>query len=145
MRLYKIEELFDKDGNVVKSVRKVKGYLCDLTGEFAKYSDDLGTSYGTDYSDSDPNFGCGEGEFEFSEKWGVDIYSVLGGDFVFNERDCDQDKTPLERMIEEAKEEGFDRWYLDQLMRYTRIKMLDKVLTEGTYTLEELGIEKEDE
>jgi hypothetical protein len=148
MRLFKIEKLFNKKGEEVEPSRKCVGYICDLTGRQVEFIEDIGVTFSVSYNNHDPNFGSGVGEHEFSEKWNADLYSLFGDEYHFlDDPEGYIEKEPmltrLMRTVDESSE--MDRPYLDQIFRWCRTRTADRLLTEKKYTMEELGIEKEDE
>jgi hypothetical protein len=143
MILYRLEDRYDqKTGKKLEPVRKAAGVICDFTGEEFEYAEKCGPEYRIDYNSLDPCGGCGEGEHEFSEKWKIEIHEFLfEAPYIFKE-DYTQDTTALQRMFKAAEEDpDMDRMYLDQIMRWCRVKTADRLLSEGKYTREELGLE----
>jgi len=141
MILYKLIDQFDRSsGKKIKSQLIFDKYICDFTGkELDEYQNP--NIYIIDYNDNDPNFGCGVGEYELSEKYNVDPYSIFASNFVFY-RKIEGGGDVFVDMIELAQKELDEIYGLDHILRWSRIRMLTKVLEEGKYTLEELGLEQ---
>ena len=139
MRLYKMVDRFDpKTGKKLKPQMEECGVICDFTGKTEEFPEGLGTEYSLEYNSLDPCGGCGVGENEFAKKWKIEIHDFLfGSPYIFDESDVD-----MEDVIKQAKEAGFDRPCFDQLFRWCRIRTAERLLSEGKYTLEELGMEK---
>src|SRR5580693_5494039 len=132
MYLYKAEDRYDtKTGKKISTKYEQCGVICDFTGEYAEFFEELGPTFEIDYNSIDSNAGCGEGEFEFAKKYKVDIYVFLfDAPFSFKEEEING-LTVMERILKTAKTEGFDNMYFDQLFRWCRIRTADKLLTEG--------------
>lgn len=143
MNLYRKEDRFDsKTGKKLEPKWVVCGAICDFTGIVGEYVEEIGISYVLDYNSIDPCGGCGIGEHEFAKKWKIEIHDFLfGAPYIFKDNEEDEDgRTIMEQMLETAKKEGFERMYFDQLFRWCRIRTADRLLTEGKYTKEELGM-----
>lgn len=152
MLLYRFEDRFDqKTGKKLEPVRVANGVICDFTGKEARYTEDLGPSYDIDYSSLDPCCGCRDNEYDFSQKWKIDVHSfLLGSSFIFDE--YSGGKSILLRMIDEYKEWKKEEYeedvevgvYIDSVFRWARIKTADALLESGKYSREELGMEVAD-
>ena len=144
MNLYRLEDRFDsKTGKKLKSEMVVCGVICDFTGEEGEYMEEFGPAFSIDYSSIDPCGGCGVGEHELAKKWKIEIHDFLfNAPYVFKEDYEDEDgKTVMEKILETAKAEGFGRMYFDQLLRWCRCRTAERLLSEGKYTREQLGME----
>jgi len=147
MYFYKLEDRYDsKTGKKIGSKSVQAGVICDFTGEFFEYPEDAGTSYNLDYNSLDPCCGSGDGEYEFAQKYNINIHDfLLGSPYIFSDKEDENGKTVMERMLSLAKKEKFDTMFFDHLFRWCRIRTADRLLTEGKYTLVELGLVGEDD
>lgn len=147
MYYYKTEDRYDqKTGKKIRSEQVVAGVICDYTGELFQYVEEAGTAYTLDYSSIDPCCGCGEGEHEFAKKYKINIHDfLLGSPYIFTDKEDEAGYTVMERLLKDAKKAKMDRMFFDSLFRWSRVRTADRLLSEGKYTLSELGLVSEDE
>lgn len=137
MVVYKIIDEFSRKTGEKIGVRKMFDFLiCDFTGErIDEYSNP--NTYNINYQNNDPNFGANEGEkwlYKFDEE--ADVWGLFAqGDYIFK---IDERKVEVfGKMIETALSEGIEIYSLDHLLRWSRGRMLEKVLKKGIYKLED--------
>ena len=143
MYLYEATNRFNpKTGEKLETpTYDVVGVLCDFTGKEVEYTSDLGVEFNLDYGGTDPCAGCAKYEFDFSKKWNISVHDFLfGAPFIFNQ----QDSEIIIEMIEEAKTdpEMEGRLFTDQIYRWARIRTAERLLSEGKYTPEQLGLKQ---
>ena len=88
MKIYQDVKRFSaKTGKPSGTKRELKEIRCDYTGVIL--SEDLDENpyptYHLDYGSSDPCFGSGGDEYEFGEKYSVDMFPFLSDEYVFND------------------------------------------------------------
>jgi len=144
MVTYKDIEQYDKNtGKKLESKRVYDFTICDFTGEkLDEYSKHV--TYSINYNDMDPCFGDGEGEgwIYKSKYWqneneiGIDPHELFGqSDYHFLTGDDGVEIFSI--LLWTAKKAKIEIISLDQLLRWSRALMLDKVLTEGKYKIEQ--------
>jgi len=115
--------------------------ICDYTGK--RIRDGNPNSYFIDFNDNDPNFGDGEGEgwlYEYEnergEGHGYHHYELFGQkeyNFFLAE---DGYTECFQTMMEDAIQH-IEIYSLDHLLRWSRGKMLERVIKSGEYKLEQ--------
>ena len=137
MIVYKIIDEFSRETGKKTGSRKVYDFeICDFTGE--KMLDGREpSSYDINFKSNDPCFGDGEGE-RWLYKWKkkVDADQLFGTNNYIFLTDYDGMEI-IEAMLRKALEEIEEIWGLDQILRWSRGKMLEKVLKDGTYKIEQ--------
>lgn len=143
MIIFKEIERFDvKTGEKLKPVKEFDFYICDFTGQPIK-DDTNPNMYIIDYNDNDPCAGDSEGEewlYEWEkENYGDESYHwelFMQSPYIFL---TSYDGVEVfDKMIQTAIKEMKDGIYsLDHLLRWSRGKMLEKTLKEGTYTIDQ--------
>lgn len=148
MNLYEATYKFDPNtGEKLKDPElEIVGVLCDFSGEEAEFSTELGPTYEVNYEDVDPCIGCNRFEYRFKDKWKVDLHNFLLEPFVLDD-DLEGFRgtgPALPKLIEASSKdpEMKDQLYMDQLLRWARIKTADRLLDEGKYTLSQLGFKE---
>ena len=151
MIVYKKVDFFSqKTGEKLGTKKQADFHICDFTGERIGEHENPNT-YQVDYRDNDPCFGDSEGEewlyklkFKVFEL-GIDgndeedynnlfnqseyVFKEVGGIEVFGE------------LLKAAKKAKIEICSLDHLLRWSRGKMLEKVIKDGTYTLDDFSAE----
>jgi hypothetical protein len=149
MIVYKTVDLFSQtDGKKMGSKKIVDHQICDFTGHVIdKYSNP--NTYEINYNDNDPCFGDGYGE-DWLYKWNdehqngfderIDAYDLFGqGSYIFETQEGGVEV--FADLLKAAKEEKLEIYGLDQLLRWSRARMLKKVITMGIYTIEQFSCE----
>ena len=119
--------------------------ICDYSGNVIRI-DNNPNEYLVDYNDNDPCFGDGDGE-----SWLYDYENKLaGGDangyhhhelfgqarYVFQTLE-DGYTEIFFQLLEEAHQEKLEIWSLSQLLRWSRGRMLERVIKQEKYKLEQ--------
>jgi len=149
MLIFKNIDRYDQTtGKKIKSDRIPDFEICDFTG-FKIDENENPNFYVVNHNSNDPCFGDGEGERWFydwhKKNYGEDsygpYYELFGqGDYIFKDVDSATWKgyEVFGELVEEAIKEMEEGIYsLDHLLRWSRGRMLEKVLKEGTYKLED--------
>ena len=153
MIVYKAVDYFSqKTGEKLGSKKEFDFQICDFTGEkIGEYENP--NSYIVNYNDNDPCFGDGEGEeWLFNYKAPKDdegynenpyLYDLFAqSDYVFKEKDGEgKGFEVFGDLIKAARKAKLEIYSLDHLLRWSRGKMLEKVITEGTYTIDQFSRE----
>lgn len=140
MIIYKLEDRYDqKTGKKIGTHQVFDHVICDFTGNKGEYQEDLGNAYEVDYGSLDPCIGCIDIEHEVSKKWKFEAYGLTGPYHI------DEENVNLMDMIKAYEEDEKEppQW-ISHLFRWARNKTVDRLLTDGTYTLEQLGLESAD-
>jgi hypothetical protein len=149
MIVYKTVDLFSQtDGMKIGTKKIVDHQICDFTGHIIdRYSNP--NTYEINYNDNDPCFGDGHGE-GWLYKWNdahqkddderIDAYDLFSqGEYIFETEEGGIEV--FAELIKTAKKEKFEILSLDQLLRWSRARMLEKVITMGIYTIEQFSCE----
>jgi len=147
MIVYKAVDFFSqKTGEKLGTKKEYDFSICDFTGEKISEHENPNT-YKVDYNDNDPCFGDGEGE-----KWlyklgidgdddedyneGSDPYNLFGqSDYIF--KNVDRGIEVFGELLKAAQKAKLEIYSLDHLLRWSRGKMLEKVIKEGKYALQD--------
>lgn len=137
MIVYKFEDRYDQKTGKKTGTHKVYDHvICDFTGEKGEYQEDLGNAYEVDYGSIDPCIGCMDIEFKVSRKWKFDAYQLTGPYHI------DEENINLMDIIKAyTEDEGEEPQWISHMFRWARNKTIDRLLTEGTYTPEQFGLE----
>jgi hypothetical protein len=137
MIIYKLEDRFDtKTGKKTGTHQVFDHIICDFTGKKGEYQEDLGNGYDVDYGSMDPCIGCMDIEYKVAKKWKFDAYQLTGTYHL------DEENISLMDVIKAyTEDEGEEPEWISHLLRWARNKTVDRLLTEGKYTPEELGLE----
>lgn len=136
-----IDEFSREDGKKIGSRKIFDFFICDFTGEKIDQNTNPNT-YNIDYRSSDPCFGDGKGE-EWYYKWSKDnennfLHNELFGQgnyiFITDYYGAEVFEDLIKKALNECKDGIYS---LDHLLRWSRGKMLEKVLKEGTYKIEQ--------
>jgi len=148
MIVYRTIDQYDNNAGEKIGSKKIPDFeICDFTGE--KISENENPNYYEIELNYDPCFGDGEGE-----RWLYDWlkekdkeYSIFyddselfsQGQYVFKEDlELGNGCEVFGKMVKKALEEMEDGIYsLEHLLRWSRGKMLEKVLKEGKYKIED--------
>ena len=140
MIVYKLEDRYDqKTGKKIGTHQVFDHIICDFTGNKGESQEDLGNVYEVDYGSLDPCIGCMDIEHEVSKKWKFEAYGLTGPYHI------DEENVNLMDMIKayEEDEKESPQW-ISHLFRWVRNKTVDRLLTDGTYTLGQLGLDSSD-
>lgn len=125
MRFFQSEKCFlESTGEPVKKL-VFAGVRCDFCGEIIE---DEGVQICIDYGSMDSCFGCGEGEYQLREKFGIDLNDLLSQPYTYHnvwtnsELSCD-----LTLMRQEVTEQD-DCWTMEHALRTSRIRVITKLL-----------------
>ena len=146
MIVYKEVDIFDHYTGMPEGSKKVYDHtICDFTGErISEYENP--NIYIIDFNNNDPCFGDGEGE-----RWLIDYqniqsdgevdeyyhYELFGQtQYVFKQGECEGTEVFVD-LINAATVELKEIYSLDHLLRWSRGKMLEKVIKEGKYKIEQ--------
>jgi len=142
MVVYKEVELFDKhSGKKIGTDKVFSHQICDFTGE--KIGDyENPNSYEVDYNDNDPCFGDGEGEcwlYDYSmddddcDGYHYDLFGQT--QYVF--KTSEDDGTEVFGKLLELVSKELNVYSLDHVLRWSRGKMLEKVIKSGKYKIQD--------
>jgi len=138
MIIYKTIDEFSRETGKKIGSRKVFDFnICDFTGEkIDQYSNP--NTYDINYQSNDPCFWDGEGEmwlYKLDEN--IDAYELFGtNNYIFSTHPNTGEEI-FQLMIKKALKELKKIYSLDQLLRWSRGQMLEKVLKNGTYKIEQ--------
>ncbi len=137
MIIYKLEDRFDQKTGKKSGTHQVYDHvICDFTGVIGTHQEDLGNAYEVDYGSLDPCIGCMDIEFDVSKKWNFDIWGLTGPYHL------DEENFSLMDIVKAYTEyEGEEPQFLGHMLRWARTKTVDRLLTEGVYTLDQFGLE----
>lgn len=146
MIIFKTVDMFDQNtGKKIGTKRVYDHQICDYTGE--KIGDfENPNEYIVDHNSNDPCYGDGEGErwlYDYEVGvYGEEEYDFMDGyhyelfgqpRYVFKtQQGCEVFQEMVEDALQHIK--IFD---LDHLLRWSRGKMLEKVIKSGTYKIED--------
>jgi len=143
MRVYKTIDLFDsKTGEKIGTQKAYDHSLCDFTGEkITEYENP--NEYDVDYNNNDPCFGDGLGE-EWLYDWTTEDddcdgyhYELFGqGKYIFK-TDADDGTEVFGELLELAHKELPYVYGLDSLLRWSRGRMLEKLIKSGKYKIQD--------
>jgi len=141
MILYKKKKQFNKDtGEETKPILVPCGTICDFTGDLIEEYTNFNImesecTYEVGYGDHDSCFGSVYNEYKLGEKYKFDcdllsedsyMFKTIEGFEIFSE------------MLETAKKEYPNALYsIAGLFRWSRCRMLEKLLAEGKYKVED--------
>jgi hypothetical protein len=138
MVVYKVvDEFSNTTGKKIGSKKVFDFFICDFTGEkIDEYSNP--NTYDINYLSKDPCFGDGIGE-EWLSKWNEDIdaydlFSHRSYIFTISQDGAEIFGEMVKKALSEMKGEIYS---LDELLRWSRGNMLEKVLKKGTYKIEQ--------
>jgi len=152
MIVYKIIDEFSRETGKKIGERTVFDHMiCDFTGK--KINEFYGNPviYEVDYNDTDPCFGDHEAErwiYDFNrhlkfdeDEEGIDTYELFGqAQYVFG---TEEDGTEtFAELVKEAAKQKFEIISLDHLLRWSRGKMLERLLKEGKYNINQFICER---
>ena len=163
MRVFEIKPRFNEaTGELCGTMKKLLHHRCDYCGDVLSLTDGgYGPQLTLDFNchDSDPNFGSANGEYEFGEEHGVDIWSLFEAPFCFcnhwnNGDDDDNRRWPCEGMLalefiskfadmpDPQPPDGMvplgavdDLW---GAFRAARVRVASKLIKDGAVTIEQL-------
>ena len=134
MQVYKTVDWFEQHSGKKISTQKVVSHrICDYTGEKIDNSENP-DEYVIDFNDNDPCFGDGEGE-----SWAYDFlpgyHNELFGQprFVFK---TEQGKEVFDELLNHALQ-MIEIYSLSHLLRWSRGRMLEKVIKSGQYKIDD--------
>ena len=145
MIVFKSADLFDRDsGKKIGSQKVYSHQICDYTGKkIDEYTNP--NSYRIDFNDNDPCFGDGEGErwlYEYENELaggdadGYSHHELFGQcEYVFFVGE-DGYTEVFQEMMEDAIQH-IEIYSLDHLLRWSRGKMLEKLIKSGEYKIED--------
>lgn len=150
MIVFKKVDLFDRNTGEKIGTQKVFDHqICDYTGErIDEYENP--NQYLVDYNDNDPCFGDGAGEewlYDYEqEEYGEEEYDNMDGchyelfgqtRYVFKHKTGEGYGTEVfQEMVEEALQH-IEIYSLDHLLRWSRGRMLERVIKEGKYKIQD--------
>jgi len=141
MIIFKNIEQFDQNtGKSIGSRRIPDCRICDWTGEKISIHDNP-NSYSIDFNSNDPCFGDGLGEgwvFKLPEPFSYAHHDLFGQcEYIFSVKNGYVE--PIMDILKAFnEEEGFDNLYgIDTLLRWSRARMLKRVIEEEKYKIED--------
>ena len=140
MIIFKEIDQYDKNtGKKISTLKVADYYICDFTGERIIENSNPNT-YRVNYNDNDHCAGDGDGEgwlydWEKDREDECDLYELfLQSDYVFQTSETGVEV--FQKMFNAAEKEMKGKLYsLDHLLRWSRGRMLEKVLKAGTYKI----------
>jgi hypothetical protein len=149
MRFFKIVDQYDRDTGQKIGTRKIyAGSICDFTGRLMSEFWGNPVIYILDYNDNDPCYGDHQAERwlydwnrKFEDEDGENPNEIDSYDFFGQTHYCfgtNEDGTEVfPQLLEEAKKEGYEIISLDHLLRWSRGRMLQKLIEEEKYKPEQ--------
>ena len=140
----KIDFFSQKTGEKLGTKKQADFHICDFTGEKIE-EDENPNTYRVDYNDNDPCFGDGDGESwlynsENSDDDALedranpyDLFSQ--SEYIFKERERGFDV--FGELLKAVKKAKLKVYGLDQILRWSRATMLERVIKEGKYKIED--------
>jgi hypothetical protein len=138
MIVYKTIDQYDsRTGEKIGSQRVFDHSICDFTGEvIGEYENP--NLYEIDFNSNDPCFGDGEGEgwyYDWDED-GFYHHELFGqGTYIF--KTDEYGREVFGELLELAHKELKEVYSLDHLLRWSRGRMLEKVIKSGKYKIED--------
>jgi hypothetical protein len=154
MIVYKTVDLYSpRTGEKAGTKKEFDFQICDFTGDkISEFENPY--LYIVNYNNNDPCFGDGPGERWFykyriqvnnEEDYteSLDPWYLFGqSDYVFKEKkDKDRRCEVFGDLINAAKHLKLEIYSLSHLLRWSRARMLEKVITSGKYTLNQFSSE----
>lgn len=146
MIVFKEVEIYSKWRGTKEGTEKVLDHqICDFTGEVITEHENP-VLFVIDYNDNDPNYGDHPAEhwiYDFNrhlkrdeDEEGIDPYELFGQTvYVFKTHHDGSDV--FKELLAAAKKAKVDFVSLDYLLRWSRAQMLEKVLKEKRYKVEQ--------
>ena len=154
MIVFKTVDQFDRNtGKKIGTTRIYDHSICDYSGEVIDYDSCNPNEYMVDHNDNDPNFGDGDGEgwlYKYEnelnpDNWGYHHHELFGQTrYVFSVKEDGYTEVFFE-LLEEARFEKLDVYSLDHLLRWSRGRMLEKVIKSGKYKIQDFCESEEDD
>jgi len=144
MIVYKSIDQYDSNtGKKIGSQRVYDYRICDFTGKKIEHGNP--ESYNINFQSNDPCFGDGEGErwlYDYENNLNsanVDFYELFGtNDYMFQVDKDDMYTEVFQEMVELALKEMTEGIFsLSHLLRWSRGRMLEKVIKSGEYTIQD--------
>ena len=147
MRVYKTVDMFSrKTGKKIGSQKDFDHSICDFTGQKITEHENP-NEYVVDYNSNDPCFGDGLGEcwlYDWStEDDDCDGYHYeLFGQSTYIFKTSEDDGTEVfDDLFRLAHKELPEIYGLDTLLRWSRGRMLERVIKSGEYTIQDFMTE----
>lgn len=143
MIIYKVIDEFSRETGKKIGQRKVEDYrICDFSGKRMDQFYGYPISYTIDYNDVDPCFGDQEAErwlYEWNENADVyvDAYELFSQP-EYNFGTNDDGTEVFTELLATAKKEKFEIVSLDHLLRWSRGRMLEKLIKEKKIDIDKL-------
>lgn len=137
MKIFGTAKRFNQITGEPEEVWVFKEVRCDFTGEVL--DDNEYCRYGLNYENQDPCFGAGGEEYEFGQKYGIDIWEFLDYEYAFASiGGSDEPEHYAESlMMNEAVGNFMDErteWYrcftFDAMCRHSRIRTAKRLIEE---------------
>jgi len=143
MTIYKIIDEFSRDtGKKIGQIKEIDYRICDFSGRRLDEFHGYPITYTVYYNDIDPCFGdqeAGRWLYDWNENSDVylDPYELFGQqDYNFGTND---DGSELyAELLKEAAKENFEIVSLDHLLRWSRGRMLERLVKEKKIEIEKL-------
>jgi hypothetical protein len=141
MKIYQKSKRFDEKTGKPKYIWIFKEIRCDYTGEILD-GDVQYCNYVLSYEDRDSCFGADGEEFDFGERYKIDMHEFLSVEYHFFA--C-PDEYAEAWMFQEAsknwnkkKNEWYRCYTFDAMCRHARIRTAERLIKEKTITLDQL-------
>jgi len=144
MLVFRTVDQFDRNtGKKVGTTRVYDHTICDYSGEVLDGSSNP-NSYIIDFNDNDPCFGDGEGErwlYDYENKLaggdanGYHHYELFGQSHYMFQILEDGYSEVFSMLLEEARNEKLEVYSLDHLLRWSRGRMLERIIKQGKYKI----------
>jgi len=145
--VFKIVDQFDRNtGKKVGSSRVYDHTICDYTGEVINDYSSEGNNYIIDFKSNDPCFGDGggeewlykyENELADGEASGYHHYELFGQTHYTFKILEDGYSEVFFMLLEEARSEKLEVYSLDHLLRWSRGRMLERIIKSGKYIIQD--------
>lgn len=142
MIVYKKVDKFDRRTGKPAGTETVYDHaICDFTGDRISEHDNPNT-YSIDFNDNDPSYGDAEGErwlYDWCEKRGAEVEACdlfAQSEYVFSMKRDGYVEVFHDLMLKAMKELN-EIYSLEHLLRWARGKMLERVVKEGKYEIDQ--------
>lgn len=150
MNLYKeVPRFSERTGNPVKPDIERYAYICDYSGRLIDRYPSINYAINIEQiSGCEPTFDSDELAMDFAEEYGIQMYGIFDSPYHFDDNGMGQDFTTNLMFewcnnVNKKNHTFYECLSFDDLLRRSRMRILDVILRDKVYTLEQLGLEKE--